>query len=131
MIRRMCTTELLSDIQIQLLFTPLRSWFISSRMQLLRLWLSSGMSTANAKVKTRKMISLSQLPACANQARGHSMRGTVFRPDLSGSGKCMGITGCHVCGSDDAENWLVEHDDERRKPLPGKSKNVPLGWKRR
>jgi hypothetical protein len=131
MIRRMCTTELFSDIQIQLLFTPLRSWFISSRMQLLRLWLSSGMSTANAKVKTRKMISLSQLSVCANQARGHSMRGTVFRPDLLGSGKRVGITGCHVGGSDDAENWLVEHDDERRKPLPGKSKNVPLGWKRR
>jgi hypothetical protein len=59
------------------------------------------------------------------------MRGTVFRPDFSGSGKRLGITGYHVGGSGDAENWLVEHDGERRKRLPRKSKNVLLGWKRK
>lgn len=85
-----------------------------SKLQLLRLWLSSGMRTKNARLETRKMISLSQLSACANPAHVHSMRGTVFRPDFPGSGKRLGTTGNHVGGSDDAENWLVDHNGERK-----------------
>ena len=60
------------------------------------------------------MISLSQLSACANPAHVHSMRGTVFRPDFPGSGKRLGTTGNHVGSSDDAENWLVDHNGERK-----------------